>query len=60
MIPRAGVVALALLRIAAGIALIGPGLHKLSWLARPALESTLASWAAHPANGSIFPQPCRN
>jgi uncharacterized membrane protein YphA (DoxX/SURF4 family) len=41
---------LGLLRIAAGISLIGPGLHKLSWFMHPALEPHLAGWLAHTTN----------
>ena len=41
---------LAVLRIAAGVALIGPGLHKLGWFAHPALEGTLNQWLAHATN----------
>ena len=37
---------LALLRIAAGVSLLGPGLHKLSWFLKPALEPQLQSWIA--------------
>jgi uncharacterized membrane protein YphA (DoxX/SURF4 family) len=40
-------VALALLRIAAGVSILGPGLRKLSWLMKPALEPQLASWISH-------------
>jgi len=53
MIPRAGVVALALLRIAAGVSLVAAGLHKVGWLMHPALEPILTSWAAHPANSLV-------
>ena len=38
---------LAFLRIALGLSLIGPGLHKLGWFAHPALEPHLAGWLAH-------------
>jgi uncharacterized membrane protein YphA (DoxX/SURF4 family) len=38
---------LALLRIAAGLSILGPGLQKLSWFRHPALEYLLASWASH-------------
>ena len=37
---------LALLRIATGIALLGPGLTKLAWLAKPALDVKLQAWIA--------------
>src|SRR5262245_9080133 len=46
-------VALALLRIAAGISLLGPGLSKLGWFAHPALEPILANWAQHAPNGLV-------
>ncbi len=52
--PRGLQVALALLRIAAGISLLGPGLGKLSWFAHPALEPILANWAQHAPNGLVF------
>ena len=45
--------ALALLRIAAGISLLGPGLLKLGWFAHPALEQSLAAWAQHSPNGMV-------
>jgi uncharacterized membrane protein YphA (DoxX/SURF4 family) len=44
---------LALLRIATGISLFASGLHKVGWLAHPALEPKLTAWAAHPANGLV-------
>ena len=44
---------LALLRIAAGVSLIGPGLHKLSWFMKPALEPQLASWISHAPNVAV-------
>jgi uncharacterized membrane protein YphA (DoxX/SURF4 family) len=47
-------VAVALLRIAAGISLLGPGLNKLGWFAHPALEPILANWAQHAPNGMVF------
>jgi uncharacterized membrane protein YphA (DoxX/SURF4 family) len=50
-------IVLALLRVAAGISLIGPGLHKLSWFLKPALEPQLASWVAsapHPLVASYL------
>lgn len=47
---RAMQIFLAFLRIAAGISLIGPGLHKLGWFAHPALEPTLSQWLAHATN----------
>jgi uncharacterized membrane protein YphA (DoxX/SURF4 family) len=46
-------VALALLRIATGISLLGPGLNKLGWFAHPALEPILANWAQHAPNGMV-------
>jgi uncharacterized membrane protein YphA (DoxX/SURF4 family) len=45
---------LALLRIAAGISILGPGLHKLGWFAHPELEQTLASWAEHAPNSMVL------
>ncbi|HYZ88447.1 MAG TPA: DoxX family membrane protein [Myxococcales bacterium] len=51
--PRGLQVALALLRIAAGISLLGPGFGKLGWFAHPALEQTLANWAQHAPNGLV-------
>jgi uncharacterized membrane protein YphA (DoxX/SURF4 family) len=51
--PRWLQVALALLRIAAGISLLGPGFAKLGWFAHPALEQTLANWAQHAPNGLV-------
>lgn len=54
MISRAGAFALALLRIAAGLSLIGAGLHKLAWLSHPEkLEPMLTEWGTHPANSLI-------
>jgi uncharacterized membrane protein YphA (DoxX/SURF4 family) len=44
---------LALLRIAAGVSLLGPGLHKLSWFLKPALEPQLASWISHSPNLAV-------
>lgn len=46
-------VTLGLLRIAAGISLLGPGLNKLGWFAHPALEPILANWAQHAPNGMV-------
>ena len=46
-------VALALLRIAAGISLLGPGFSKLGWFAHPQLEPILANWAQHAPNGLV-------
>ena len=46
-------VALALLRIAAGVSLLGPGLQKLGWFAHPGLEQILAGWAEHSPNGMV-------
>ncbi|HYR20227.1 MAG TPA: DoxX family membrane protein [Myxococcales bacterium] len=46
-------VALALLRIATGISLLGPGLNKLGWFAHPVLEPILANWAQHAPNGMV-------
>jgi uncharacterized membrane protein YphA (DoxX/SURF4 family) len=46
-------VCLALLRIAAGITVLGPGLTKLGWFAHPALEPILANWAAHAPAGIV-------
>ena len=51
--PRGLQVALALLRIAAGISLLGPGFAKLGWFAHPTLEQTLANWAQHAPNGLV-------
>lgn len=45
--PRPLQVVLALLRIATGISILGPGLHKIPWLMKPALEPQLASWVSH-------------
>ena len=44
---------LAFLRVAAGVSLIGPGLHKLSWFLKPALEPQLASWVSHAPNVAV-------
>ena len=44
---------LALLRIAAGASLLGPGLHKLAWFMKPALEPQLASWISHAPNVAV-------
>ncbi len=41
---------LGLLRIAVGISLLGPAMHKISWFAHPALEPQLASWLSHSPN----------
>jgi uncharacterized membrane protein YphA (DoxX/SURF4 family) len=46
-------VVLALLRIATGISLLGPGFSKLGWFAHPTLEQTLANWAQHAPNGLV-------
>ena len=46
-------VVLGLLRIAAGISLLGPGFARLGWFAHPALEQTLADWAQHAPNGLV-------
>jgi uncharacterized membrane protein YphA (DoxX/SURF4 family) len=46
-------ICLALLRIAAGVSLIGPGLKKLSWFAHPGLEQNLASFASHAPNSLV-------
>jgi uncharacterized membrane protein YphA (DoxX/SURF4 family) len=46
-------VTLALLRIATGISLLGPGFNKLGWFAHPTLEQTLANWAQHAPNGLV-------
>jgi putative oxidoreductase len=46
-------VCLALLRIAAGVTLLGPGLSKLGWFAHPALEPILATWAQHSPAGVV-------
>jgi uncharacterized membrane protein YphA (DoxX/SURF4 family) len=46
-------VCLALLRIATGVSLLGPGLKKLGWFSRPALEPILANWAQHAPNGLV-------
>ena len=51
--PRGLQVVLGLLRIAAGISLLGPGFAKLGWFAHPALEQTLANWAQHAPNGLV-------
>lgn len=44
---------LAFLRIAAGLALVGPGLHKLGWFSHPGLQDTLTAWAAKAHNPLI-------
>jgi uncharacterized membrane protein YphA (DoxX/SURF4 family) len=46
-------ICLALLRIAAGVSLLGPGLNKLGWFEHPALEPILANWAAHAPVGIV-------
>jgi uncharacterized membrane protein YphA (DoxX/SURF4 family) len=51
--PRGLQVTLALLRIAAGISLLGPGFAKLGWFTHPTLEQTLANWAQHAPNGLV-------
>jgi uncharacterized membrane protein YphA (DoxX/SURF4 family) len=48
--PRPLQIFLALLRIALGASILGPGIHKISWLMRPALEPQLASWLSHGPN----------
>jgi uncharacterized membrane protein YphA (DoxX/SURF4 family) len=45
---------LAILRIATGVSLLGTGLYKLSWFARPALEPHLANWAQHAPNAAVL------
>ncbi|HXN81275.1 MAG TPA: DoxX family membrane protein [Myxococcales bacterium] len=45
---------LALLRIAAGLSILGPGLQKLSWFRNPGLEHLLASWASHTDNPAVL------
>lgn len=45
---------LAVLRIAAGLSLIGPGLHKVAWFRHPALEQQLAGWASHTSNPAVL------
>ena len=47
-------VLLALLRVAAGASLLGPGLHKLGWFRNPTLEQQLASWSAHADNPLVL------
>ncbi|HWE26206.1 MAG TPA: DoxX family membrane protein [Myxococcales bacterium] len=51
--PRGLQIALGLLRIAAGISLLGPGFAKLGWFTHPTLEETLANWAQHAPNGLV-------
>ena len=51
--PRGLQVVLGLLRIAAGISLLGPGFAKLGWFAHPTLEQTLANWAQHAPNALV-------
>jgi uncharacterized membrane protein YphA (DoxX/SURF4 family) len=51
--PRGLQITVALLRIAAGISLLGPGFAKLGWFAHPTLEQTLANWAQHAPNGLV-------
>ena len=46
-------ICLALLRIATGVSLIGPGLKKLPWFAHPGLEQNLANFASHAPNGMV-------
>ena len=46
-------ICLALLRIATGVSLVGPGLKKLGWFAHPGLEPTLANFASHAPNGMV-------
>lgn len=45
---------LAILRIAAGLSLLGPGLHKVGWFRHPGLEQQLASWASHTSNPAVL------
>jgi uncharacterized membrane protein YphA (DoxX/SURF4 family) len=47
-------VLLALLRVAAGASLLGPGLHKLGWFRHPALEQQLVLWSAHTDNPLVL------
>ena len=53
MVTRGFNVFLAFLRIAAGAALVGPGLHKLGWFANPTLAEKLTAWSQHAANPLI-------
>jgi uncharacterized membrane protein YphA (DoxX/SURF4 family) len=45
---------LALLRIAAGLSILGPGLQKATWFRHPGLEPVLASWASHTDNPAVL------
>ncbi len=47
-------VLLALLRVAAGASLLGPGLHKLRWFQHPALEQQLVLWSSHIDNPLVL------
>lgn len=54
MVSRGFNVALAVLRIAAGLSLLLSGLHKLTWFTHPeALEQIFTGWSQHPANGFV-------
>src|SRR5438045_5942782 len=46
-------ICLALLRIATGVSLIGPGLKKLPWLTHPGLEQNLANFASYAPHGMV-------
>ncbi len=46
-------ICLALLRIATGVSLLGPGVMKLGWFRNPMLEQSLASFASHSPNGLV-------
>lgn len=51
MVTRGFFAVLALLRIAAGVSLVGSGLQKLSWFGSTSgLDQKLADWSQHPAN----------
>jgi len=50
MVTRGFSLALAFLRIAAGLSLLMLGLQKLGWFANPPLDQKFAAWSAHPAN----------
>ncbi|MBS2024616.1 MAG: DoxX family membrane protein [Deltaproteobacteria bacterium] len=45
---------LALLRIAAALALLGPGLHKIGWIAHPALDAQLQQWITQAHNPLVL------
>jgi uncharacterized membrane protein YphA (DoxX/SURF4 family) len=47
-------VLLALLRIAAGASLLGPGLHKLGWFRHPTLEQQLVQWSSRIDNPLVL------